>query len=727
MHGANEIPPIYFVDCGREENMRGHVGYPPLSAQARRNMLPLRPVRFDLDPDWPQPVDPLDVEIRGELADRIQTYLDRWGYAGRDDGDRHPLGFSSDCGFEVAGRSLETIYMLSRLMKHDFQLDVPFGYLLNKQDDKSKYPGSFIGGDPLRTGFIWGQGTIFSGLMAYHELCGDQRALEAAGKLADWYESYLNSEDLAAANYFIEPKNEFSRTGATVGQLGEGALEPMLWLYWRTKDAKYLERAKRIAELKRKDGGVAWMIHGDIADLHPEYDSWHLHANLSTVRGFPWLYAATGDRSYLDDAITACDRVYGRATWGIGCVLEQIPWLRDPDPHDETCQTADELMLSYLLADFTGQGRFYDRAETMYWNAIRYMQMHRGNFTAFNRLPGPTRGGDAWFCCGWWGAKALYETARHLYAAAPTGCYVNGFLPSSADLRLREGTVHIEMEADIPRSGHVRLTVTPGNVEQFTLNVRVPGWATFQNIRINDQTIDATLQAGYVCVTRSWKDGDCVDVHFDLPLRVVLDSAWDGLDTAKVSIDADTPVETRRVLVYRGPVIVAQFRLANGVDLNWAYTGDHPDLFETLESAADRVTVGKEQFESNTGPALTLITTTPEGVKLEWGWKPGPGWSWSVRRSALVRPTVPVEIDYTAEITLPSCSPEEMDQICKSARLCGVRMRTGGFLDYKKARLSVSGEPVESADVAGNPLPGRDAMLDNGYAQFHVTSEWTHA
>jgi hypothetical protein len=94
----------------------------------------------------------------------------------------------------------------------------------------------------------------------------------------------------------------------------------------------------------------------------------------------------------------------------------------------------------------------------------------------------------AWFCCGWWGAKAIYETARHLYATSPTECYVNGFLPSLADLRLRQGTVHIAMEADIPRSGHVRLTVTPGNVEQFTLNVRVPGWATFQDIRINDQT-----------------------------------------------------------------------------------------------------------------------------------------------------------------------------------------------------------------------------------------------
>src|SRR3972149_553049 len=226
-----------------------------------------------------------------------------------------------------------------------------------------------------------------------------------------------------------------------------------------------------IVDLSRPDGGVAWMIHGDIADLHPEYDSWHLHANLSTVRGFPWMYAATGDRSYLEDAIAACDRVYERATWGIGCVLEQIPWLRDPDPPGETCQTADELMLSYLLADFPGEGRFYDRGETIYYNAIRYMQMHRGNFSAFNRLPGPTRGGDAWFCCGWWGAKALYEAARHLYAATPSEVYVTGYMPSGADLRLKAGAVHLGTQADIPRSGRVRVTVPPENAESFSLQL----------------------------------------------------------------------------------------------------------------------------------------------------------------------------------------------------------------------------------------------------------------
>ena len=54
----------------------------------------------------------------------------------------------------------------------------------------------------------------------------------------------------------------FSRDGATVGHLGKGALEPLVWLYWRTKDPKYLKQAKQIGELNREWGGVACMING---------------------------------------------------------------------------------------------------------------------------------------------------------------------------------------------------------------------------------------------------------------------------------------------------------------------------------------------------------------------------------------------------------------------------------------------------------------------------------
>ena len=711
--GECPVAPMYYVRCGREEELRGHVGYPPLRPEAKSRMLPMRPVLFDRDPNWPQPVDPLDIDVRGELAGRIRTYMDRWAYAGRDQG--LVTDFLSDCGFETHGRFLETYSILSRLMHVDVALDHPTRALMARQDGHSLFPGSFVGGTPTRTGFIWSQGTILSGLMASYDRTGDPSILEAARRLAAWYRSYLDNGDLAAANYFADD-GRFSREGATVGHLGKGALEGMVWLYWRTKDPAILETAMRMADLNRQWGGVAWMIHGEIPNDRPELESWHIHANLTTVRGFPWLYAATGDRSYLDDAIAACDRVFDRATWGTGGVLEQIPWARDPDPHDETCQTSDELQLSYLLADFTGEGRFFDRAEQIYYNHIRYMQYHQGDFSTFNRLPGPQRGGDGWFCCGWWGGKALYETARHLYASSPTGGYVNGFMPSAADLRLEGGPVHIETQADIPRSGDVRLTITPATPMEFTLKIRVPGWAEVVSVKVNGDAVHPEVHDGYTDISRRWRPGDEVHIRFRLPLRVALDDAFDSLPPAQVSVDGAPPVEARCVSVFQGPVILAQFRLAHGCDLNWVYTGDHPDLLDTLDSSADVVEANGWRFESDNAPALTEVRHTPEGVLLTWEQKPRPGWR--LRSTTLVRPGVPVRVERRTELFAPS---RKAAQDVTSVRLCGVRMKTRGFPDYRPATFAIGDHRVASAELIerqGDCLTTQKATLDNGYIQF---------
>ena len=713
LHGRCPVPPMYYVRCGDEEPQRGHVAYPELSAEARGRMLPPRRVPFDLDPDWPQPADPANVHVRGELADRINTYLDRWGYAGRD--QRLVAGFLSDSGVETASRYLDTLAKLSRLTRRDLELRVPFEALLERQDATSPFPGSFIGGSPVRTGFIWSQGTAFSALMEYHELTGDPRAMEAASRLADWYRSYLDNGDLAAANYFAAD-GRFSREGATVGQLGKGALEALLWLYYRTREPRFLAEAKEMADLNRRWGGVAWMIHGDIPNEKPEYEGWHIHANLTTVRGFPWLYAATGERSYLADAVAACDRVWERATWGTGGVLEQIPWGTNPDPHDETCQTSDELQLSYLLADFTGDTRFLDRAEHIYTNHIRYMQMHNGDFSTFNRLPGPQRGGDGWFCCGWWGAKALYEVARHLVASSPEAVTVNGLQPAEVVVPVGETMVRVGIEADIPRSGDVRLTVSPERPATFALMLRVPGGMVLEGVRVNGEAQHTEVRRGYARLQRHWERGDRVEVRFGLPQRVVLDSAWDTLAPAMVAVNGAPAVEGRTVMVMQGPAIMAAFRLAHGCDLNWAYTGDHPDLFETLDSAADVIEAEDWSFRSDGPPARTTVTQEPGGVRLQWEFVPHPGWV--LRRSALLRPGVPVRVDFGAELVAPSA---EAARTVRSARFCGVRMRTRGFVDYRPAELIVAGRRRQLA--AEEVLPGGTATLDNGYVQFAVAAE----
>ncbi len=731
MRGRFEVPPLYFVNCGREqETFPGHIAFPAMSDQVKAKMLPPRPMLNALDPDAPQPVDPLDLEIGGDLRDRLLTFQDMWGFAGRDQG---LVGaFLSQCSFEVAGRYNLALYQLSRLMKHDYQMQVPFEALLARQDLTSAHPGSFVGGTPPRTAILWSQGVILSALMAHHEYNQDPRALAAAEKLADFYEYYLSTPNMGDTNYFSE-EGKFLNKGSIVGQIGKGALRGMVWLYQRTNNPKHLATAQKIADLNRKYGGVASMIHGDIANLRPEYESHHVHANLSTVRGYPWLYAATGDRGCLEDAIKACDRVNEFYSWRTGNAFEIIyplrydgnsPATNQADPHDETCSTADFQMLSYSLGDLTGEGRFYDRGDNIYYNAIRYAQTHDGHFSAASNPNGPCRGSNSWPCCDFRGVQALCDAAIHLYAYSPSAVYVNGFMPSTVNLHLKGGTVRLQTEADIPRSGEVKITVTPQGIEKFTMNVRVPGWAVLNEVSVNGKALQVQPEKGYVKIARDWQAGDIVQVNFGLPLRVVLDTSFDAkVPAARVKVDGAESVEVRHVLVYRGPAVIAWFRLANGCDLCWAYSGDHPDLFNTIHSWADSFE-SNWNFKSNFAPPLTQVTNTPEGVKLEWGWRAGwPLMYWTVRRTALVRPEIPVRVDYTAEVTCPT--QEIRDKMLATTRLCGVRMQSTriGPADYHKVSLELAGKQIAFGDVAGKPLTAEKLALNNGYVQFTLNSD----
>jgi hypothetical protein len=528
----------------------------------------------------------------------------------------------------------------------------------------------------------------------------------------DWYDNLL--------------QGKFS-VGSWGGNGRYGALEPLLAFYWRTKNPKALALANKIADMDRKSGGIAWMIYGkDQED--------HLHSCLNTLRGFPWLYAATGDRSYLEDAIAACDRIYNWCTWSNGIVAELV---HPRKPHcfktDETCPTADEVMLAYHLWNLTREDKFYERSETIYYNGIRFLQWFNGNFNTYSDPYVGLKGPDNWWCCTWWGAKALYEVARNLYAASAQEGFINGFMPSRVTLRLDNGSVDINTEADVPFSGDIQLTLLPHEIERFALNVRVPGWSSFREIRINGKALEIQPQNGYARIERSWRSGDRVDVGLDLPLRVALDSGFGPtqIKPGLVAIDGADPVSARSILIYRGPVILAQFRLENGCDLAWAYTGDDPYLFETTKTVPDRFGIGQSEFRHEFAPKLTRVAQKPDGVLIQWEWETGPSCAWIVKRSALIRGRVPVKIEYGAEmIPPPDANSKDVTKVLETGRLCGVRMQwpisePSTYFEKrgypKKPRVSMDNpKPIQQAQKG---LRGNHIVLDSGSVQFRVSSK----
>jgi len=111
-----------------------------------------------------------------------------------------------------------------------------------------------------------------------------------------------------------------------------------------------------------------------------------------------------------------------------------------------------------------------------------------------------------------------------------------------------------------PWDGGVRLEVDPEEEAEFTLCLRIPGWARGHpvpgdlyrfgdspcpavTLKVNDRALDATPgEDGYVHVRRRWKAGDKVELGLPMPIRRVL---------AHQKIEADRG----KVALMRGPVV----------------------------------------------------------------------------------------------------------------------------------------------------------------------------
>jgi metal-sulfur cluster biosynthetic enzyme len=226
--GNNSIKPLFRLDAASADRQsREHINFPKLPETQQKRMLPLRPVALGIVPARPQPVDPLHLEIQGELRNRIRLVLDRWGYAGRD--QKLVAGFLADAGFDTSARALEVYCMFSRLMKVDLDLQVPFEALLSRQQRSGELAGAFPGGAGVpRLACSWEQGTLLQAMLAYYEHSGgDPRALEAARQIVEWEDRMisgkLNGDQIIEALRPVEDP-ELRRSIVDLGMVRHAAL-----------------------------------------------------------------------------------------------------------------------------------------------------------------------------------------------------------------------------------------------------------------------------------------------------------------------------------------------------------------------------------------------------------------------------------------------------------------------------------------------------------------------
>ena len=438
---------------------------------------------------------------------------------------------------------------------------------------QSQEPCGYIGNypDELRCGEgwdVWGMKYTMLGLLHYydyvkgHDDAEAEKVLNATKRLCDYVigEIGLNGRR----------NRELWTTGNWSGYASSSILEPVVWLYRRTKEEKYLDFATYIVKgMTEPDSGPRLLdlaLKGvSVADRNVDgqdftkNDDWayvckhgrsKAYEMMSCYQGLIEYYEVTGRKDLLDAAImTANDIVKEEVNLAGGCASSEawyhgarkqhLPYLR----LQETCVTTTWMRFCEKLLDVTDDPKWADQIERTFYNAyLGAMKADGREFAGYTPLNGNRyHGQNHCFmhtdCCTANGPRGflcfLREFFRNDGKTATFNFYGSAIVPG------------FDMYALYPRTDYVRIVShTTGALK---LRLRIPSWSEKTQVKLNGKTLDGVMAASYFLIDRVWKLGDIVEVRFDMPVvQHVLD---------------------HHVAFTRGPVLLARDSRFNDGDL----------------------------------------------------------------------------------------------------------------------------------------------------------------
>ena len=395
---------------------------------------------------------------------------------------------------------------------------------------------------------VWGCKYAMLGVLAYYDRTHDPAALHAARRQADVLITQLGP---GATN--IEDVGEWN------GLPASSVLEPIVQLYERTGDAKYLQFAQYIVSCwstpsRRLPRGMR-LVEDALANQPPaKMCAPKSYEMMSCFEGLCELYRAAGDRRYLDASVNLANGVWQNEATLIGCGTSNEVWSNGrtkqtrvtPKPM-ETCVTATWMKFQYQLLRLTGDERYAEELEKNLYNGLLGAMMQNGEWWAYFsglmgvRVPSYIQHADVGLsCCVVNGPRGLLTTPSWAFMTSELGPVINLYAPATAHLTTPgKHVVSVEISGDFPVEDRVVITVSPEIPESFSLQLRIPAWSVKTELTVNGESIPAT-PGSYAVIHRVWKTGDQVSLTFDMRGRAV-----------------PAPDANGQLAIVRGPIVLS--------------------------------------------------------------------------------------------------------------------------------------------------------------------------
>ncbi len=394
------------------------------------------------------------------------------------------------------------------------------------------YIGNYAGASHLEGWDVWGRKYTLLGLLAWYDLAGDPSALRGARALADHLlrEVGPNAADIVTLGLYR-------------GMAASSVLEPMVGLYHRTGDERYLRFAEYIVERWSSSKGPQLIEKAGVpvAERFPPPKKWWSWENgqkayemMSCYSGLIELHRETGWKPALDAAVRTFESIRATEIGVAGSGAAAECWYggtahqTETRPRSmETCVAVTWMQLCARLLRLTGDPRYADEIERTAYNALAGAMTPDGSsFAQYSSLEGVRSLGERQCgmelnCCvanGPRGMMLLPEIAVMMGADGPA---VSLYSDGVWQLRLRSGVpCRIEMKTGYPAAGQVDIRVDPAREESFALRLRIPRWSWETSVSVNGAP--ATTRSGaWAVLDRRWQPGDQVRLRLDLRARTV--------------------------------------------------------------------------------------------------------------------------------------------------------------------------------------------------------------
>ncbi|MBM3998215.1 MAG: glycoside hydrolase family 127 protein [Planctomycetes bacterium] len=439
-----------------------------------------------------------------------------------------------------------------------------------------------------------GRAARWSELASSHELYNVGHLYEAA--VAHWQATgKRNLLDVALKNADLICR-EFGPAGQRVDVPGHQEIEMgLVKLHRATGDAKYLRQAKFFIDMRgrsdlRKTYGEYCQDHVPVVRQSEAVGhavrAGYLYAGMTDVA------ALTDDAAYRETLDRIWENIVSRKmylTGGVGSSGHGEAFggnydMPNETAYNETCAAIAQAYFNHRMFLLHGDGKYIDVLERILYNGfLSGVALEGDRFFYPNPLACDGRqrfnqgvlGRSPWFgcsCCPVNVVRFVPSVAGYAYASRDRDVHVNLFIEGSGKLRVGETVITLRQHTNYPWDGRVRIEIAADREAEFTLRVRIPGWAegrpipsdlyryepadvsTGWTIAVNGQTMPRDSVAprdGFASVTRRWRAGDIVELDLPTPVRAVI--AHD-----------DVVADRGRVAFERGPLVYCLEAVDNG-------------------------------------------------------------------------------------------------------------------------------------------------------------------